>query len=639
MLGASALGLWLVLRTAEVEPAFARSSGFAPTRIEARNPSGERVQLAVLPDARGRLREPVRLAELPPHLVEAVLHVEDRRFFEHGPVDARRVLGALVSNLRAGRIVEGGSTLTQQLARSLYLTRERTLVRKLLEVVSAWRLERAHSKREILEAYLNEIYWLPNGAHPIHGVERASRTLFGVPAAEIDLAQSALLAGMIRAPSAADPRRHPEVARSRRDFVLRQLHDAGLIDEAALAEALAAPLLPGSQARTHASPLPARTSDFVRLLQRRMAQELGAERAARGGHTLTATLDFSMQETAEESVRAGLEVVRERFPELASEPPLEAALVVLSHDASLLALVGGRPSGRSEFDRATRARRQPGSAFKPLVVLAALSHPERFSLATLLDDAPLTVEVDEQVWTPRNHDGAFRGPVTLREAVEQSLNVPIARLGLALGLERVVAMARRLGIESRLEPFPSLSLGSFETTPLELAQAYAVLAAGGTRTPLRLIAAVDGEPLPRREPERVVAETSAYLVTLALQGALDRGSAVAARELGYRGALAGKTGTTDDYRDAWFVGYTPELVLAVWVGFDDGRSLGRAAADLAVPVAAQFLQRVLGPTGGGHFRPPAGVVRARIHVQKPRYCLPVVDFFVAGHVPADECSR
>jgi penicillin-binding protein 1B len=605
-------------------------------------------------DASAKDRDPVRLTEVPPHLIEAVLAVEDRRFFEHSGLDLRRIGGALLVNLRARRVVQGASTLTQQLVKNVYLTHERTLARKLREALIAVMLERNHSKEEILEAYLNEVYLGQSGSVGIHGVGRAARHYFARSVGDLDLAQSALLVGILPGPSLYSPFRNPEAARERRAFVLAQLFEQGRIGEPEYRAAVAAPLALGPR------PVPDRSAAyFLDFLRRDLEARFPDESLESEGLAIYTTLDARLQRLADRALRRGIERLEASRPELVrAESPLEGAVVALDpRSGDILALVGGRDYGRSQFDRATEARRQPGSVFKPVVALAALARGDAddppFTLATVLVDEPLLVpgvdeEGEERNWEPENHDLSFRGPVTLRAAIEDSLNVPMAKLGQRLAPARIVATARRLGIESRLAAVPSLALGSSEVTLLEMTRAYGVLAAAGARTtPRTVLRVVELSGSVREETsvesEAVFEPAEAYLVTSALEGVVERGTGRGLRGWGYRGAAAGKTGTTNDYRDAWFIGYTPELVAGVWMGFDDGESLGLTGAGAALPVFADFLTQALGTEGRTAFELPPGIERVSV-VAKADHpaglrCSGAPEVFLEGTGPEQYCDR
>jgi len=477
-------------------------------------------------------RRLIQLEELPPHLLEAVLSIEDREFYSHGGLRLWRIVGAAAANLRAGRIVQGGSTLTQQLVKNFYLSADRTLSRKLSEAVMALQLERTHDKDEILEAYLNEIYMGQRGSVSIHGMGEAAYYYFAKAARDLSLSESALLAGVIKGPSLYAPYRNPDRALQRRDLVLEVLYRDRRISEEAYRLALAEPLgvrgyLPADDPAPY----------FVEHLRQDLARVYGDEILVAEGMRVFTTLDPRAQREARAALRAQLARLERDFPRLQRDSALQAALIaVVPMSGEIVALVGGRDYRKSQFNRVTQARRQPGSAFKPVVALAALSRdPEQtdasaYTLRSLLQDEPLELHTPNGVWSPANYDKEFRGAVTLREAIEHSLNVPVVRLGLAVGAERIIRTARRMGIRSPLSPVPSLALGTFEVTPLEMASAYAVLATGGLRPELRSYAEVvsaSGDVLDhkRLDFQREFDPAEVYLVTSLLEGAVERGTA------------------------------------------------------------------------------------------------------------------
>ncbi len=595
---------------------------------------------------RGRDRVPVRLDEVPEHLVDALLTVEDRRFYEHGALDPRRIAGAALSNLRQRRVVEGGSTITQQLARTLFLSTDRTVFRKLREAAIAVALERRFSKQRLLEAYVNHIYLGQHRGTAIHGFGRAAQFYFGRDISELTLGQSAMLVGIVRGPSVYSPHRHPERARARRDLVLRQMHAVGHVDDAR------------RDAEFEADPgirhPPERNFDarwYLDFMRRELAAGDDSPAPERGGPTVVSSLSPEMQRAAETAVSngiRGMERLRPRLKEGAE--PLQAALVALDpRTGDILAMVGGRSYGESQFNRAAHARRQPGSAFKPVVALAALAPGAgpSFTLASVLEDEPLALDTPAGVWQPVNADREFLGRIRLREALEGSRNVPFARLGLAVGTDRIIETAHRLGIEGPLAPYPSLALGASEVTPLELTAAYAVLAAEGLRTPPRSVIAVLGRDGVLREQaagrsEWVISPAEAYLITSALRGVVERGTGSGVRNAGYRGPVAAKSGTTNGSRDAWFVGYTPELAVGVWVGFDDGTPVGLPGSRAALPIFADFMIRVLGPHGGRRFRMPRGVewieIQPETGLRAGWGCRGEPELFLTGTAPEASCG-
>lgn len=533
--------------------------------------------------APAEFRVPVALDEMPDQLIDAVLAIEDKRFRDHGGIDPRRIIGALVANLRAGGIAEGGSTITQQLAKNLFLSAHRSPLRKLREAALALVLESRYSKAQILEAYLNEIYLGQDQGLAIHGVGAAAHYYFGKAVSELSLAESATLAGMIHSPNRLAPTRHPADATARRDLVIALMQDQGRIDADEARRA--------ANDRVHSRPHPSRRLD-ARYFRDALGAEVARDLPTRGAAVYT-TLDAALQQAAERAIASGLASL--------GQSDAQAALVAIDpRTGEVLAMVGGRDYGVSQFNRAVDAHRQPGSAFKPIVALAALERAgggdaaPAFTLASHVADVPLSVPTREGPWQPANYDGDYRGEVTLREALEQSRNVPFARIGMAIGPDRIVATASRLGITSTLLPVPALALGSGEVTLLELVRAYGVFANAGELAATRMVLAtrIGRGALRERDPSRLVRvadPAAAYLVTSALQGAVDHGTGAALQPYRFPGDVAGKTGTSNDWRDAWFVAYTPTLVVGVWVGHDDGTSLRRTGAQAALPIVARFL--------------------------------------------------
>jgi penicillin-binding protein 1B len=590
----------------------------------------------------------VPLERIPQVLQDAVLVTEDRRFAFHPGVDPVRIAGAALENAREGRVVEGGSTLTQQLVKNVYLSPERTFSRKLREMAIAVWISLRYSKSEVLEAYLNQIYLGQDGGRSINGVARASRFYFDKHLSALSPADAALLAGIIQAPSALSPFRNPERAKERRNLVLGLLLEEGTIDEETHATAVAAPLGVKREAR------PARfAAHYVDFVRGRLQQRFAEDELERDGFEVFTTLDGTYQRAADDAVARGLRELEKNYPKLRrKKSPLQAALVALDPGSGdVIAWVGGRDYATAPFDRANLARRQPGSVFKPLVAMAAITAPERgrFTLATILEDEPLEMVIDGESWAPSNHDSKHRGAVTLREALEDSLNVPFARLGMEVGLVHVAETARRAGVTSPLRPIPSLSLGAFEMTPLEVATAYGSLASGGfAHRPRTTLAIVEPDGNARRgDPfveERVFSETETFLITSGLEGVVDRGTGKTLRRMGFSGPFAGKTGTTNDFRDAWFVGYTHDLVVVVWVGFDDGARVGLTGARAALPIVGHFLNDALEGRTPVPFARPAAIVSAEIHAESgllaTERCPGETEIFLPGTAPKGKaCQR
>jgi len=505
--------------------------------------------IAAFGDLYGR---PVRLADLPPLLPQAVIAIEDRRFHSHVGLDPIGLARALWVNLRAGRVVQGGSTISQQVAKNLFLTAERTAARKIQELLLALWLERKFGKERILELYLDRVY-LGAGTY---GVDAAARRYFGVPAEKVTLLQAAVLAGLPKAPSRLNPARDPQAALARARQVLTAMRDQGRIDAALERAALAqAPGLARAQtggfARHFADWVLEQVDDHVGPIERDLV--------------VVTSLERSLQRRAEQALA-----------ELLDGPGRQAqagegAVVVLGLDGTVRALVGGRDWSESAFNRATDARRQPGSAFKPIVFLAALE--AGLLPSSLIEDAP----IDLKGWRPENFDGRYRGPVALDQALAQSLNTVAVRLVERTGAAKVVTLAERLGLTTPLRADASIALGTSEVTLLELAGVYAAIANGGRGVwphAIREIRDVQGRVLYRRSgggPGPVIAPLQARALDAMLKKAVAEGTGQAARIEGL--AVAGKTGTTQDHRDAWFLGYTDQLVAGVWLGNDDGKPM------------------------------------------------------------------
>jgi len=561
--------------------------------------------IGLLYPAHGEDRIPVRLDEAPPLLVAGLLAVEDRRFHEHFGISPRAIARAALANLRAGRVVQGASTITQQLARNLFLGREQTLARKLNEALMAILLERHYGKREILEAYLNEVFLGQDGARAIHGFGLASHFYFGRPLAELELEETALLVALVRGASFYNPRRHPERARARRDRVLETMAQQGAVREAAARRAQTRPLGVLAEPPPSVSPYPA----FLDLVRRQLRRDYPETALREVGLRVYTTLDPAVQAAAERSLSEGVD----RLERAAGLPPgsLQGAAVVTdASSGEVLAVVGDRAPRRHGFNRALDALRPVGSLAKPAVYLAALEDPDRYSLATLLDDRPLTVaDTHGEPWRPRNYDGEAHGRVPLREALARSYNLATVRLGLALGLERVAGAIERLGVERPLERYPSMTLGAFELAPIEVAGAYQTIAAGGFRTPQRSIREVTdprGERLARYplRVEQAFAPGPVFLLTRALVAAVREGTARSVYQVLPRGvALAGKTGTTDDLRDSWFAGFDARRLAVVWLGRDDNEPIGLSGARGAAQVWAALFAAI-GPRSLENDAPP-----------------------------------
>lgn len=613
--------------------------GFADGRVKAVSPrTTARFPARTLASLRGESNEErtVRaLEDFPKHLRLAVLAMEDARFYEHGGVSGLGILRALYVNLRAGETVQGGSTLTQQVAKNLFLSQERSLMRKVLEVYYAAALEHELTKDELLALYLNEIYWGQSGSVSICGADQASRAWFSKPVERIGIGEAATLAGVISSPNAYSPLRHPDRARERRDLALRRMVEEGwLTEDLAQKEAAQALVVsPQSSGRTAPYAVDAAVEASELLV--------GAGRAAQEGLNLYTAIQPPVQRLAERAVASSLAALEESDPDLRG---VQMALVaVRPSDGAVVALVGGRDYASSQFNRALLAARQVGSTVKPLTMLAAFEADPALLPLTLFEDEPIERTVDGKTWRPANYDGAYVGPITLREAMADSRNIPAVLLSEQLGLSKLQSFLRRVGLEDATR-LPSVALGAFEATPLQLAGAYTALANKGTWTEptvLRAVTDAQGKLLATQKPAtaKVASARSTALSVSVLQTVMSEGTASKAASYGAVGAYAGKTGTTDRYRDAWFVGFSPDLVVVVWVGFDAGKEVGLTGGKAALPAWARFMASLGAPRGG--FALSSDLIEAE-------YCAGefvdgvceacVTELFVKGQEPQAGCA-
>ncbi len=543
------------------------------------------LEIGSIHTARQEDRILLRLEEVPPTLVEALVAVEDRGFYQHFGISPRSVARAFWVNLRSGRVVQGGSTLTQQLVKNFFLTNQRSLWRKINEAIMAVLIERRYDKDEILEAYLNEVYLAQDGQRAIHGFGLGSRFLFQRPLDELSTAQMALLVGMVKGPSYYDPRRHPKRALKRRNLVLQVMLDQGIIDrvqyQKARNEDLGLLIPDAGTSKT----FPA----FLDLVRRQLRRDYNEADLVGEGLRIFTTLDPQVQWALQKSLD------RRIRPLLAQQPDLQGAgMVTHSSNGEVLALAGGRQAGYAGFNRALDIQRQIGSLIKPAVYLTALEQPQRYNLATHIDDAPLEYEASGKRWSPGNYDNRFHGQIMLYQALAHSYNVATARLGLELGVKNVVATLRRLGLEKPLNPYPSLFLGATDMSLLQVTRLYLGFASGGFQLPLRSIREVldaEGKPLQRYDlsVQRVIDPAPAYLISTALQKVVAEGTARALNQrFSPQLGLAGKTGTTNDLRDSWFAGYDGDKLGVVWVGRDDNQPMGLTGATGAMQIWADL---------------------------------------------------
>lgn len=584
----------------------------------------------------------VKLDEVPLLLRGTLIAVEDRHFYSHFGVDPRAIGRALVADIRHGGVVQGGSTLTQQLVKNFFLDGERTLTRKLNEAAMALLLEWHYGKDEILETYMNEIYLGQDRERAIHGFGLASQFYFNRPLADLAPQQIALLVALVKGPSYYDPRSHPARALARRNLVLEQMADARLLSAAQAHAAARQPL--GVTPRPQSMAVhPA----FLDLVRRQLSRDYREEDLRSEGLRIFTTLDPTVQAAAEQALSRRLAQI-ERDHGM-SDGVLEGALLVTSvSGGEVQAVVGGRDPRYAGYDRALDAERQVGSLIKPAVYLTALSRPKEYTLATLLDDAPLPATVaGGKPWQPANYDKQVHGAVPLHTALAQSYNLATVRLGLSLGVDQVLDTLHALGVERDIQPYPAMLLGAMSLTPVEVTQAYQTLAGGGFRAPLRAIREVvsaQGAPLARYplEAAPAVDPVAVYLLTTAMQEVVISGTA---RGLSaYLPAslhIAGKTGTTDDLRDSWFAGFSGDRLGVVWVGRDDNGAAGLTGATGAMQVWGDlFAAAGARPLA---IEPPAGVAWAWVDpVDGKRSlssCQGAVELpFSEGSVPEDSAA-
>lgn len=505
----------------------------------------------------GENRTLVAIDNLPRHAADAVVAIEDERFYEHNGVDLHAIMRAFSANAEDGDIAQGGSTITQQLVKLMCTEGERTFTRKIREALLAYELEANTDKEKVLEAYLNTVYF----GHGAYGLESAAKTYFGTSARNLTLAQSATLAGVLASPGTYSPRDYPEASVARRNDVLASMASSGLITAEERDEASAAPLEVAPP-----QDLPERAPYFVEYVKQELIERLGAEQVFRGGLRVQTTLDPAIQAQAEKAART----------HLGEEGDPEVALVAIDHrTGAVLAMVGGRDFSQDQFNLATQGHRQPGSAFKPFVLVAALEDGVRPD--EVFETEPYSVQVEDGTWNVSNYEGQFpKGNLSLRDATSWSVNAVFARLIMKVGAEDVVETASRMGIASELEANPAIALGGLSqgVTPLEMASAFGTIAAGGMRTvPTGIVSVTDdrGEAVfePEVIPERAIEEPVAVETSLMLHDVVERGTGVAAKPK--EAWAAGKTGTTQSYRDAWFVGFSENLSCAVWVGYPEGQ--------------------------------------------------------------------
>src|ERR1041385_3263924 len=592
-------------------------------------------------------RLPVALTAVPKVVQEAIIAREDKNFYHHEGISIRGTIGALLTDIKNKNLSHGGSTLTQQLIKNLYLNPERTWRRKITEALMAVLLEVRYTKPQILEAYLNEAYLGQNGSVQIIGVEQASQVYFGKHVTYLTLPEAATLAGMIRSPNVLNPVRYPERAKPRRDVVLGLMREQSYINDQQYAAAVASPLTTARFPKTSRS-----APFFVDLVLKQLRETYPETQLKTEGLRIFTTLDTIMQRSAEQALDSGIDGLNKKYSYLRkSQTPLEGVMLTIQPGPGYVkALVGGRNYSKTQFNRAIQARRQPGSLFKPFVYVAAMDPargPQALTASTVLDDSPISIPVGNAVWTPQNYDLRFHGPVTVRHALAYSYNIPAVRAAIDAGVPNVVKEASAIGIQSHLEPYPSIALGAFEVTPLEIAYAYSAFANLGVKAePISILAVAtrDGKLLESREVKmrRVAPANVCYVMNDVLKDVLNYGSGAKARQLGFERAFAGKTGTTSNYRDAWFIGYSPRILSLVWVGFDDGHSGRLAGGDACVPIWTAHMNRIVGTVPDVDWKRPDDVVERQVDPESGMLATPYCptsrsEIFAAGTEPTSVC--
>ena len=539
-------------------------------------------------------REVVPLDKISPDMKRAVMAIEDSHFYYHHGINFSSVGRAVLVNWQRGSVAEGGSTLTMQLVKNIFLSQQRKFSRKVAEAVLAIRLEQILTKDQILEMYLNQVYW----GHNNYGVQTAARTYFGKPAADLDLAESAMMAGMIQAPTSYSPFVNLKLAKQRQGIVLARMRELGWITPQQEAAAKQEKIKLGKIQSFQASTMPYVTNAAAQELE----QRYGLDAVLKGGMRVQTTVDSKMQRIAEETVTQWHNTIRRQGVRAD-----QMALVAVDPRTHFIkALVGGVDYKKSQFNRATQAHRQPGSSFKPFVYYAAFASG-KFTPDSAIVDAPVSYRIPGGIWTPKNYDSSFNGSMTVRHALEVSRNIPAVKIGSAVGLNKVIETCRILGINSPMEPVPSLPLGAIGVTPLEMASAFATIANYGWQSPPTVIVRVtdsSGNVLVDNTPKpRLVLEPwAAASLTNVMQGVINNGTGKAA-QIGRQ--AAGKTGTTSSERDIWFVGYVPQLATAVWVGNDNYATVGKGSTGgvFVAPIWRAFMQQALKDVPVQYFKP------------------------------------
>ena len=579
--------------------------------------------------APGEKRRYAPLGRIPEHVKHAVLAIEDQRFFGHPGVDPIRTVGAIITNLRGDKpYLVGGSTITQQIVKNTFLSPEKTPIRKLREQFMALVLETRFTKEQILELYLNDIVLGQRGPFAIHGVAEAARIFFGKDVSNVTLSEAATLAGMIQAPSRLSPFSHPQRATERRNLVLKEMADAKFITPDEAARAAKEPLKLTPRALENEAPY------FVDYVGQLVEDKYATLVKNTGGVDVYTTIDLHLQRIAQEAVLTG---ITQLDKQLARRKPRLAQVALVAVDprsGEVLAMVGGRSYSQSQYNRAVTTRRQPGSVFKPFVYLAAFERTASegypfITPATVVVDEPTTFKDGEKDYSPANYQNEYDGPITLRRALALSRNVVAIKVAESIGYDRVASLWQKVGVGTPARAYPSIALGVFEASLIEMAQAYTIFTNDGQMRPLRAVTRiVEGGRATAIDPEptrQIARPETTYLVTNLMQSVINEGTGASARA-SFRLDAAGKSGTTNDLRDAWFIGFTPELLTAVWVGFDDNFPIGLGGSQAALPIWTNFMKNALAARRNVAFESPEGIEFVEIDRD-------------TGKLPTPECPR
>ena len=604
---------------------------------------------APLITALGSAREKQRLVPLsriPKHMIQAVLAIEDQRFYEHPGVDLIGFAGAMFANVFGSRpYLAGGSTITQQLVKNMFLTPEKSIRRKLKEQYMALIIERRLSKDQLLELYLNDVYLGQRGSFAIHGVGEGARLFYGKDVSNVTLAEAATIAGVIQT-ARHSPFKSLERARERRNVVLKAMADAEFIAPAVSERVSREPVVIAQRALDTEAPY------FVDYIGQQLQERYADLMASPKRLDVYTTLDLSLQRLAQDAVRDGLVQV-DQILARRKRGPAQAALVAADpRTGDILAMVGGRSYNQSQYNRAVVARRQPGSTFKPFVYLAAFERAAEegrtdLTPASTVIDEPTEFSFEDQIYTPRNYDSEYDGEITFRRALALSRNTAAVKVAEATGFDRVAALWRRVGQGTPARPYPSIALGVFEASPVEIATAYSLFPNGGTIRTLKALARIDQEGRaitpPDEKPRRVARPDTTFLVLNMMRSVINEGTGAGARAAGFAADAAGKSGTTNDLRDAWFVGFTPDLLTVVWVGLDDNQPVGLSGTQAALPIWTAFMKRAVGNHRSGTFQPPDDIVYVDIDRDTGKLaaagCPRVFrEAFIAGEEPTEICS-